>query len=180
MPITKQGWEMLITREREQERRGRRRTIGKYQVFHDGVPQETLAGTTVETKGPGDNKVAGNGRRVEAATYPLATQAGSHYVTIGFRVSSDPDETPKPGLELLNTGHRAEILIHPGHGFLASIGCINLTAPLAGGGNDIPFVDSRDRVIAAINDLKNFAAAGFPNKNGHPIARATVVIEGEP
>lgn len=39
MTITGQGWEMLIRRTQEQRREsdGKRRTIGTYQVFHDGV-----------------------------------------------------------------------------------------------------------------------------------------------
>jgi hypothetical protein len=180
MPIAGKGWELFIQRESVQSRGGRRRTIGTYQIFHDGVAQTKLSGTSVETKGPGDNKVAGNGRRIEAGTYPLATQAGKHYVTIGFLVTKDPDQTPKPGLELRNTGNRSEILVHPGHGFLASIGCINLTGPLSSGATDIPFVNSRDRVIAAIDDLKAFGGASFPHHNGQPIANATVVIDGEP
>jgi hypothetical protein len=180
MPISNTGWELHIVRQSVQTRGERKRTIGVYQIFHDGVPQQGLSGTSVETKGPGNNQVSGNGRRVEAGAYPLATQAGSHYVTIGYRVTSDPDQTPKPGLELLNTNNRTEILVHPGHGFLSSIGCINLTSPLASGSNDIAFVDSRDRVIAAIDDLKTFAGENFPHKNGHPIVNAHVVIDGEP
>jgi hypothetical protein len=180
MPIKGSGWELLITRQSVQTRGDRKRTIGKYKIFHDGVEQGSLAGTSVETKGPGDNKVAGNGRRVEAGVYPLATHGGAHYVTIGYRVSNDPDQTPKPGLELRHTGNRSEILVHPGHGFLASVGCINLTAPLKSASTDIPFVDSRDRVIAAINDLTTFAGASFPHHNDQPIANAWVVIDGEP
>jgi hypothetical protein len=70
--------------------------------------------------------------------------------------------------------------VHPGHGFLASVGCINLTAPLKSASTDIPFVDSRDRVIAAINDLTTFAGTSFPHHNDQPIAIAWVVIDGEP
>lgn len=180
MPIVGNGWELHIVRQNVQQRQGRRRTIGTYQIYHNGVSQETLKGTTVETKGPGDNKVAGNGRRVEAGTYPLATQSGPHYVTLGYLISNDSDQTPKPGLELRQTGNRSEILVHPGHGFLASIGCINLTRALASGNTDIPFVDSRDRVIAAISDLQTFAGTAFPHHNGQPIDNAWVVIDGEP
>lgn len=180
MPIAGSGWELVIVRKSEQERRGRFRTIGFYQIYHDGTPQQGLSGMSVETKGPGDNKVMGNGRRIEAGTYPVGTQAGSHYVTLGYIVSDDPDQTPKPGFELQNTGNRTEILVHPGHGFLASVGCINLCAPLSSGGTDIPFVDSRDRVIAAINDLRRYCGSSFPHYNGQPIARASVVVEGEP
>jgi hypothetical protein len=180
MPISGNGWELHIVRKLEQDRSGRSRTIGDYQVYRDGVPQPSLQGTSVETKGPGDNKVRGNGRRLEAGTYPLATQDGTRYVTIGYIVSPDPDQTPKPGLELRSTGNRTEILVHPGHGFLASVGCINLTARLASGKSDIPFVDSRDRVIAAIQDLRAYCGTSLPHYNGQPIAHATVVIDGEP
>lgn len=136
-----------------------------------------MAGTSVEAKGPGDNIVRGNGRCIEPGAYPLATQDGEHYKTIGYLVSSDSDRTPKPGVELLDTGARREILVHPGHGFLASIGCINLTAPLADGSTDIPFVDSRDRVIAAIDNLKAFLSNDFPKYNGRGIPQAWVIIE---
>jgi hypothetical protein len=180
MPITSTGWELHIVRSREETRGERKRTVGTYQVYRNGVPQAELAGMSVETKGPGDNKVAGNGRRIEAGTYPLRTHDGMHYVTIGYLVSADSDQTPKPGLEVGHTGNRSAILMHPGHGFLASVGCINLTAPLAGPQIDIPFVDSRDRVIAAIDDLKSFAGVSFPHHNGQPIANAWVVIDGEP
>jgi hypothetical protein len=101
-------------------------------------------------------------------------------VTIGYLTSDDSDQTPKPGLELRGTENRVEILVHPGHGSLASIGCINLSAPVADATVDVPFVDSRDRVIAAINDLRAFAQTAFPHHNGAPIANAWVVIDGEP
>ncbi|MER9251127.1 hypothetical protein NKI59_04840 [Mesorhizobium sp. M0598] len=180
MPIAGLGWELHIIRLSVQQRQGRKRTVGKYQIYHNGISQKNLEGTAVEAKGPGDNKVAGNGRRIEAGKYPLATQAGSHYVTIGYLISNDSDQTPKPGLELRQTGNRREILIHPGHGFLASIGCLNLTSALASGNTNIPFGDSRDRVMAAITDLQTFAGSAFPHHNGQPIDNAWVVIDGEP
>jgi len=179
MPVTGSGWELHVLRQTTQNRNGRSRTIGQYKLYHDGVGTD-VSGWSIETKGPGDNKVMGNGRRIEAGTYPLGTHAGPHYVTLGYLVSDDPDQTPKPALEIRNTEARTEILIHPGHGFLASIGCINLTAEIASGSVDIPFVDSRDRVIAVINDLKAFARASFPHYNNQPISGAYVVIDGEP
>lgn len=176
MAVVLDGWVLHIKRVGEQIRGKRKRTLGTYEVLHAGL-STGLSGMTVETKGPGDNATAGNGRCVEAGTYPLATQDGSHYKTIGYRISDDSDQTPKPGIELLDTGARTEILVHPGHGFLASIGCINLTAPLEDGDDDIPFADSRDRVIAAIDDLRSFLGDAFPRRNGHPIPRAWVVID---
>lgn len=178
MTISKDGWVLRIIRTGEQERDERRRTVGRYEIFHDKV-SIGMSGTSVEAKGPGDNVVRGNGRCIEIGEYPLATQDGEHYKSIGYLVSDDSDRTPKPGLELLNTGARREILVHPGHGFLASIGCINLTAPLADGASDIPFVDSRDRVIGAIDDIKTFLGEDFPHHNGRAIPRAWVLIEDE-
>lgn len=181
MAVDRQGWVLHIVRSGEQSRGDRRRTIGTYQVYHDKVasPDPRLSGTSVEAKGPGDNKVNGNGRCVELGDYPLGAQGGVHYKTIGYIVSDDCDQTPKPALELVHshTGARTEILVHPGHGFLASIGCINLTEPLASGSVDIPFIDSRERVIAAINDLKAFLGNDFPGRNELEIPKAWVVID---
>jgi hypothetical protein len=174
------GWELYIQRHTQQVRNERIRTVGSYTVFHDGLAQSLLSGTSVETKGPGDNSRPGNGRRIEAGTYPLGTQDGMHYLTWGYVKSSDPDEHPKPGIEVLNTQSRVGILIHPGLGFLASVGCINLTGPLASGSTDIPFIDSRDRIIGIIEDMKMFLGTDFPRSNGRPIPRATVVLRGEP
>ena len=47
--------------------KSRRRTLGRFAVFHDGVAVTALSGATAETKGPGDNKHTGNNRCVEAA-----------------------------------------------------------------------------------------------------------------
>jgi hypothetical protein len=151
MPIQGRGWELLITRQREDDRNGRRRTVGKYQVFHDGQPVRALAGVCAETRGPGDNSKAGNNRRVEAGSYALLTQAG-----------------------------KVGILIHPGRGFLSSVGCINPAAALANAKADIDFVDSRTRVVAIIDDMKAFVGAPFPKKNGQLIPNTTLVIDGEP
>lgn len=175
--MTDQGaWLLHVRRLAEQVRGERRRTIGIYRVLHDGVETQ-LSGTTVEAKGPGDNRVRGNGRCLAPGSYPLATHEGQHYKTWGYMVDDDCDRTPKPGLELLDTGARDDILVHPGHGFLASIGCINLTASLDGPAVDIPFVDSRTRVIAVIEDLKAFLGADFPRHNGRAIPRAHIVID---
>ena len=182
MPIRKKGWEIHIVRKSEQVRGERRRTVGTYQVFHDGVAQTTadMSGTTAETKGPGHNKKANNGRRLEAGTYPISTQDGSHYKTFKYADSNDPDVTPKPGIELNKTNKRTEILIHPGVGFLSSVGCINPCTSLPNALEDISFKGSRRRVIAIIEDMKAFLGPDFPKKNGIPIPGAKVVIDGEP
>lgn len=183
MPITGKGWELHILRSAEQRRPsdGKVRTVGRYQVYHDGKKAAGwwASGTTAESRGPGDNKTQGNGRRVEADTYPLATQMGSKYVTLKFSDSLNPRVYPKPGIELLGTQKRAEILIHPGIGFLASIGCINLCTALPNAAEPIDYVWSRKRVIAVIDDLRAFLPK-FPAKNGMPIPGAWVVIDGEP
>jgi hypothetical protein len=184
MPIEKNGWEMHIVRKSEQRREsdGKRRTVGQYQIFHDGVKQTGagLSGTVAETRGPGANRPAGNNRRVEEGRYPLFTQDGVRYVTIGFKNSESNSATPKPGIELKETGQRSEILIHPGQGFLASIGCINPCTSLPNAAEMIDFVPSRKRVIAIIDDLKAYAGAVFPTRNGKKILNAFVVIDGEP
>lgn len=184
MPIEGKGWEFHIVRHSEQRRAsdGKRRTVGKYQVFHDGVKQTGagLSGTVAETRGPGANKPAANNRRVEPGRYPLFTQDGSKYVTIGYKESESSSAKPKPGLELKRTGQRAEILIHPGQGFLASIGCINPCTSLPNASELIDYAPSRRRVIAIINNLKAFSGAGFPTKNGRAIPNAFVVIDGDP
>lgn len=182
MPITGQGWEMLISRQREDNRNGRRRTVGKYKIFHNGQEQSAanLKGTVAETRGPGDNATAGNNRRVKAGRYPLNTQAGSKYVTLNYTRNTNPAAIPRPGIELGNTGNRSEILIHPGRGFLSSIGCINPSKSLPNASEDITFSTSRERTIAIIDDMRSFLGAQFPSRNGKPIPNAFVVIEGEP
>jgi hypothetical protein len=184
MPIEKKGWEFHIVRKSEQRRSsdGKRRTVGEYQIFHDGVRRTGagLSGTVAETRGRGANKPAGNNRRVEEGRYPLFTQDGAKFVTIGFKDSESVFAKPKPGLELKQTGQRSEILIHPGQGFLASIGCINPCTSLPNAAEMIDFKPSRKRVIAIINDLKAFADDDFPTKNGKRIPNAFVVIDGEP
>jgi hypothetical protein len=175
---------MHIVRHTEQQRPGssKRRTVGTYQVFHDGVPQTgaDLSGTVAETRGPGANRPMGNNRRVTPGRYPLFSQDGARFVTIGFRNSNSFGHLPKPGLELKDTDQRAEILIHPGRGFLSSIGCINPCTSLPDADEPIDFIPSRRRVISIIEDLRAFAGTGFPTKNGRKIPNAFVVIDGEP
>ena len=184
MPITGEGWEFHIVRRSEQARRidGKRRTVGTYQVFHNGVAQTgaDMKGTVAETRGPGANAPAENGRRVEEGRYPLFTQAGTRFVTIGFQEGNATNATPKPGIELKETGRRSEILIHPGNGFLSSIGCINPCTSLPNAGEPITYAGSRRRVVALIEDMKAFLGADFPSRNGRRIPRAFAIIDGEP
>jgi len=184
MAITGIGWELHIVRKSEQKRAsdGKRRTVGTYQIFHEGVIQTGagLSGMVAETRGPGANMPAGNNRRIEEGRYPLFTQDGTKYVTIGYKDSESTSAKPKPGIELKETGSRSEILIHPGQGFLSSIGCINPCTSLPDASEMIDFVPSRKRVIAIIDDLKGFTGAAFPTTNGKKIVNAFVVVEGEP
>lgn len=184
MPITGHGWEMLIVRRAEQYRpsEDRTRTVGDYRIYHDGVEQSgpAMSGMVAETHGPGKNTPVNNGLRIEEGRYPLATQDGNDYVTYGYSASDDAGAGPKPGLELLNTGERTEILLHPGHDFLASVGCINPCTSLPDESEDITYASSRRRVITIIADIRAFVGAGFPATNGKRIPNAFIVIDGEP
>ena len=60
MPLTNSGWEMQITRKSQQTRsagKTRVRTVGTYQIFHDGVAQTgsamsgTLARSAIRCRG---------------------------------------------------------------------------------------------------------------------------------
>jgi hypothetical protein len=183
MPINGEGWEMHIVRKSEQRRAsdGKRRTVGTYQVFHDGVAQSGfgMKGTVAETRGPGANRPRGNNRRVEEGRYPLATQNGTKYKTWNYKDSEATNVLPKPGFELTSTGQRSEILVHPGIGFLSSIGCINPCTSLPNAGEPITYASSRKRVIALIEDMKAFVER-FPGTNGRKIPGAFVVIDGQP
>lgn len=178
------GWVCHVVRLEEQRRAtdGKRRTVGRYQVYHDGVAQTGpgLSGTMAEAGGPGANAPAGSGRRIAAGRYALATQGGSKYVTWGYRPSLSPRVYPKPGIELLGTGERSEILIHPGIGFLASVGCLLPCTVLPDAREGIDYGPSRNRVIALIEDLQAYVGTRFPSGNGRQIPEAFVVLEGEP
>jgi hypothetical protein len=184
MPISGSGWEMLVVRKSEQRRAsdGKRRTVGTYQIFHDGTKQTGfgMKGMVAETRGPGANAPENNGRRIEPGTYPISTQDGEHYVTIGYKLSESPSAMPKPGIELNKTGERTEILLHPGQGFLSSVGCINPCTSLPNAAEPIDYVGSRKRVIAIIEDMKAILGPSFPTRNGKKIAGAAIVIDGDP
>ena len=182
MPITGQGWEMLITRLVEQEREGWRRTVGRYQVYRDGVAltDRDMKGQIAESHGPGANQPENNGLRIEPGRYPLSTQNGEHYVTFGYKQSNDPTKFPHPGIELNQTGKRTEILLHPGYGFLASVGCINPCTSLPNADEDITYVSSRRRVISLIQNMRDYCGEAFPDANGKKIPKAFIVIDGEP
>ena len=101
-------------------------------------------------------------------------------MTWNYTSNTNPAAIPRPGIELGDTGNRTEILIHPGRGFLSSVGCINPCKSLPNANEDITFSISRTRTIAIIDDMRSFVGAQFPNSNGRRIPRAFVVIDGEP
>jgi hypothetical protein len=189
--ILGRGWELHVRRVTEQERDEARRTVGTYQVHHDGQPAYDimiegevvpLFGATAESPGPGQNEMPAtpdNPTRIREGRYPLRTAGGTMYKTVGYR--DDLEKLPAmPGIGLGETGNRFAILIHPGKDvFLSSYGCINLCRVLPDGNEIIAYAGSRRRVIALIEDMRRFLGA-FPDDGDREIAGAAVVIEGEP
>jgi hypothetical protein len=191
MPITEQGWELHVQRVKEQTRGNKTRTVGTYQVFHDGKPaaaiavggvQVPLSGTTAESKGPGQNDTPAtnaNPSRILPGRYPLKTSGGPKYVTTGFRKDLQI-KAQMPGIELRKTGNRTDIIVHPGQdAFLSSIGCINPCTSLADAAENIDYAGSRRRVIALIEDMKLFLG-DVPAGGDVAILNAFVIIDGEP
>ena len=169
-------WKLTVRRKAEHRRSGRRRVVGTYQVFHNGQPVPGLSGMSVESPGPGDNSKAGYRRCIAPGIYSLATHDGERYCTIGYTDNTNPAALPRPGLLVAGTGERDSILVHPGRGFLASVGCLNLTRPLWGGDDDMDFVESRTRVIALIEHMRACLAEQFPGENGQEIPTAVIEI----
>lgn len=186
MPITGTGWEFHVERLGIHKLGAQTRTYGAYQAFLDGQPIAALSGNVCESPGPSENDhpaSVADPRRVLQGNYPLSTQFGQHFVTIGF-TTVHPAQHPMPGVLLTRTGNRGGILIHPGHPpetslFLSSIGCLNLTKPLQP--HDLmDSMESRSRVIAVINSLADFAPSAFAHREETLIPNAAVVIDGEP
>jgi hypothetical protein len=184
MPITGTGWEFHVQRLGIHHSGTKTRTYGEYQAYLDGQPITGLSGNVCESPGPGENQTPASSakpRRIEQGSYPLFTQFGAHYATIGY-TTVHPEQQPMPGVLLGNTGHRSAILIHPGHPptlYLSSIGCLNLTKPLQPNDN-MDFLESRSRVIAVINSLADFAPSAFAERVTTAIPNASIVIDGEP
>jgi len=189
MPVNGQGWELHVNRVEEQTNGGRTRTVGTYRVFHNGTPADhtitvegvevPLSGTTAESSGPSQNDVPATRARpsrIVAKTYRLATSGGPEYVTRGYRTDQRIG-APMPGIELLDTGNRFAILIHPGkNAFLSSIGCINLCTRLPDADELINYPGSRRRVIALIEDMRQFLGA-VPAAGDKPIPGASLTID---
>lgn len=182
MPISGTGWELHLKRLGMHKSGAKQRTYGAYQVYIDGNPEPSLAGFICERLGPGDNATAGNGKRIEAKTYPLWTQFGQ-YRSIGYSTDEEaPGDPPMPAILLLGTGRRTGILIHPAHPpnlYLSSVGCLNPTREI-GREDLIDFWDSRRRVIALLESLKAFAPSAFEHEVSTRIKNASIVVEGEP
>jgi hypothetical protein len=151
------------------------RTLGNYHVTFGGQPVAGLEGMTVESRGPGDNTTPGSGRRLETGAYPLYAWAGNNYVTFGYPSDDAPTARPKPAIGLGETGARAGILIHPGNGFVTAWGTINLSKVLEGPGANIDYQDSRKRVIALIEAMKEKLSSEFPAANGNRIPNAWAI-----
>ena len=182
MPIEGRGWELRVLRLGIQQSGVKSRTYGSYEAFLDGEPIANLAGNVCECEGPGENIIPKTDKRIKEGRYPLRTQFGPHYHTIGYSTDRNvAGQVPMPGILVGDTGNRDAILIHPGHPpklYLSSIGCLNLTKPLQAG-DDMDFWESRDRVIALIDSLRAFAPDAFDREVSTGIG-AWLVIDGEP
>jgi hypothetical protein len=179
------AWELQVKRLGLQKNGDKSRTYGAYQVVIDGTPVASLSGHICERPGPGDNTSQGvqHHVRIREGRYALSTQFGDHYRTVGF--TNDANH-PMPGILVLGTGARTAILVHPGHPpnlYLSSIGCFNPTEPLDPD-DEMDFEDSRARVIALIDSLKQHDPDAFTQEdnigNNTPITDAFIVITGEP
>ncbi|MGH6815702.1 MAG: hypothetical protein ACREC6_08360, partial [Hyphomicrobiaceae bacterium] len=175
------GFVVRIRRTRTEQRSGQSfaRTVGLYEAFYNRRKIDGAEGMCFERQGPGDNTASGikYHRRVAAGKYPLFTQDGAKYKTLNYRKEGG---RPLPGVELGATGARSEILFHPGSAYLWSIGCINLSKTLDGPDGNMNLNDSRTRVVAVIDAMKQQLGGAFPTRDGLPIPGAWMAIEGEP
>jgi hypothetical protein len=184
MSIRLEAWELRVERIGLHRRGELVRTYGRYVVTIDGISQPGLEGFMLETAGPGDNSAPDNGRRIEPGRYPLTTHFRS-FVSTGYsQNTSIVAEPPMPAIRLLDTGRRTGILIHPVYPpeeklYVASIGCLNPTRSLTSS-QSADFWDTRRRVIAIIDSLRQFRPEAFAQTVPTPIAGAMAIIEGEP
>jgi hypothetical protein len=175
------GWVFFLQRLREELRAGEgfARTVGSYQVYQNGAPVSHLAGMTVERQGPGNNGAMGKTYHtcIEAGLYPIRPHDSAKYSTLHYLQTG---AHPRPAVEIGNTGQRTEILIHPADRYGSTIGCINLSGPLADADSDIVLPDSIARVVAMINDLKQFHAGGLPTSADGSIKDAYLLVVDAP
>lgn len=191
-------WELTIQRLAHDERDGRVRTYGSYSLAIGGVPQPTIAGSTCEAPGPGDNGREGKDRRrAREGRYPLCFHWTARYRTCGFE--DDPEGRalhPLPCIEFLlpEPRIRTGLLIHPAHPseagarreglfsdlFLSSIGCVNLTSAISPD-QEMDYADSRARVLAILASLDGFVAEGLRScAPDSVLPRAFLTLTGEP
>jgi len=185
MPIPEVGYCISIKRELTERRESKNfsRTIGEYQCYWNGAPLPSLNGQIVERQGPGNNtKAIGDAQdlRIAAGTYGLAIHYGKKYRTTGYSESTEYSEIPRPGLLLLGTQERTYILLHPAQDYVASVGCLNTASGLLDANSSISYKDSRARVIAIIDSMKELIGHSFPVNDGSSIPGAIIVISGEP
>lgn len=178
------GWVIAVRRMAQQRCGDKARTYGRYETSIDGRPIAGLSGFVCEAPGPGDNKTPNNGRRIEPGRYPLFTHwHGVKYASVGYAL--DPETTgalKMPAIRVGDTEARTDILIHPGHPptpYLSSVGCFNLTGPLAPD-QEMDFWESRARVVALLDSLRDFAPEAFHAPDITRIADAWLVVDGEP
>jgi peptidoglycan L-alanyl-D-glutamate endopeptidase CwlK len=180
------GFVIYVKRSAVQQRNGKpfARTIGYYQAFYNREPIPGVAGVTVERQGPGDNTKNGDhrDRRIKSGTYPLSAHAGASgkYATYRYAVAGSAQHRPWPCLRVDGTKARTGILIHCAGGYAMTVGCINLAGDLPDASTNIDFADSRKRVIALIDSMKEHLGRKFPTRNNTKIEDALLVIEGEP
>jgi hypothetical protein len=175
------AWELQVKRLGLQKSGKKVRTYGTYQVVINRKVDASLSGHICERPGPGDNTLKGrkNRVRIAAGRYALSTQFGRRYRSVNFSA----DESHPPAFLVLGTGKRTGILVHPAHHpklYLSSIGCFNPSKPLKAADNMV-FKESRARVIAILNSLKNHDPDAFAKVGKKtPIKEAFIVVEGEP
>jgi hypothetical protein len=168
-------WELRVSRKTEQTRNGKRRLVGRYQVFHDGRPAIGLHGAIAESLGP-------------RATAPVTDETpevfcahvinDEKYATIGYSLNANPAALQRPGLLFVSADQQRRLLLHPARGFCWSVGTIHLASKLDHSAFDIDFADSRARTIALIDDLRAFVGFGFPTSAGSKIPRAKIMFSG--
>lgn len=178
------GWVIRVRRLAQHHRDGKSRTYGRYETFLDGRPIAGLRGFVCEAIGPGDNKTLNNGKRIEPGRYPLFTHwRGAKYASVGYAPDTEAAGALKmPAIRVGDTEARTDILIHPGHPptpYLSSVGCFNLTAKLKPT-QEMDYWESRARVIALLDSLRDFAPDAFVPTDITRIPNAWLLVEGEP